>query len=226
MRPFRLLIAAALTVPLFTTPAHAAYSPPGGYAPQGGRWEANGTGPTYHEGMRATRPTARAIAEYQSVLGVPQTRRFDRPTRDAVLRHQRARRWLRNTGRIDAPTSRSLLAPIIVNAARRHGVSARLLCGHLWAESRLDPGAVGPGGIDFGIGQIVPRYRPGTDPWNVRAAIDRMARDDASAMRRYDTWGQVAWWSPQEARVAAAGHASREAWAYRKRIAAAPCGGF
>ncbi len=196
------------------------------YAPQGGRWQADGTGPTYHKGMPMTAATAIGIGQYQRVLGVPATKKYDEATRVAVLRHQQARGWLRDTGKIDFPTSRSLWAPIIEREARTAGISPKKLCGHLWAESRIDPGAVGPGGIDFGIAQIVPRYRPGYSGWDAVASIRKMARDDAAGIKRYGSWGQVAWWSPPSARIAAAGHASPESWAYVKRIAAAPCGGF
>jgi hypothetical protein len=216
----RCALLAALSAVALAVPAEAAY------APQGGRWQADGSGPTYRLGMKTTRPTGHAIGQYQRLLRVPITYRYDRRTAHAVLHHQQRYRSLRNTGRIDFPTSRSLFAPIIRREAQRAGTSARALCGHLWAESRLDPGAVGPGGIDYGIGQIVPRYRPGTKAWDAQASIARMAQDDAAGMRRYGAWGQVAWWSPRQARAAAAGRPSRDAVAYRQRIAAAPCSGF
>lgn len=213
------ILAAALAftlTPALASPASAAY------APQGGRWQADGSGPTYHQGMRTTRPTQHALGQYQRALGVPITYRPDRATFQAVLAHQKARRWLRNTGRIDMPTSRSILAPVIEQEARRAGVSARLLCGHLWAESRLDPGAVGPGGIDLGVAQVVPRYNPGVNPWDIRAAIRNMAKRDATAIRRYgNVVGPVFYWNGDHARAW-----TPEAKAYRERIGAAPCQGF
>ncbi len=197
------------------------------FAPQGGKWAADGSpGPTYGIGMPMSKATGIAIGQYQRVLRVPITYKYDAATQAAVLRHQQSRNWIRDTGNIDFPTSRSLFAPFIEREARSAGMSPRALCGHLWVESRIDPGAVGPGGIDFGIAQIVPRYRPGNSGWDAIGSIRRMARDDAAAIKKYGAWGQVAWWKPAEARAAAAGRPSAKAAAYRNNIAKAPCGGF
>lgn len=212
---------AATAVVATAAPASAHSAPPP--AAQGGTWSADGSGPAYcakRNGVNMrTRASQHGLGEYQRLLGVPITRRCDRATTHAVWHVQRDRAWLRDTGVIDAPTARAILWPTIAGQARRHGVSAGLLCGHLWAESRWDAGAVGPGGIDLGVAQVVPRYNPGVNAWSVTASIANMARRDAAAIRRYGpTRGPVFYWNGSHARAW-----TPQAVAYRARIAAAPC---
>ena len=192
------------------------------FKPQGGTWSKDASKPTrgagvtrYEYGMRAsTAPTRVAIGTFQSLLGIPSTGRFDWRTRHHVVLFQRQYPSLPDTGAIDYRTARQLLLPLIASEARRAGIPVGLLCGHVYAESRLDPGAVGRDGHDHGIGQIVKRYGDGTDPWDVKDALRYMANRDAAAIKQYGAfWGPAHYWRPAEAR-----RQTNDALAYAIRV--------
>ncbi len=89
------------------------------------------------------------------------------------------------------PTARTLLGATIRREAEQAGVPVGLLCGHLAAESLLDPRSLGANGVDLGIAQISRTYN--VDVTDEQAfdedfAIRYMAQRDARAYARYGDW--------------------------------------
>lgn len=196
--------------------------------PQGARWSVNGkrtehdyflttplqgspreraTGSTRHEAIRVWQGQLREQGFRIPVNGI-----YDRTTAGAVQQFQRryntrvpSKHRLPTNGVIGYPTARALLAPTIHKLARRHGVPAALLCGHLMAETRLDPRAVGPDGTDYGIGQMSRRWNQGryslAQAFDDDTSIDYMAKRDKAALRKYGSYriGVVSYWKPREA---------------------------
>lgn len=125
-------------------------------------------------------------------LRTPVTGIYDRRTAAGVAKFQRTRRHLQASGQVDYPTARALLAPTIRREAKRVGMPADLLCGHLDLESLLDPQAVNANGRDLGLAQInIGRWNPGVvvaQAFDEDYAIRYMATRDAAAYRRYGDW--------------------------------------
>ena len=142
-----------------------------------------------------------------------------------------ARRRLPATGTIDYPTARALLAATIKREARRVGMSADLLCGHLDLESGLDPRAVNPNGRDIGVAQInIGRWNPGVsvpEAFDEDFAIGYMARRDAGAYRSYRDWRIAVYdynWPVDAQRWKRTGTPSARGKAYSDRVFRG-CGG-
>ncbi len=225
--------------------------------PQGGRWKRDGSpsihdyydkigsynqgsaedrrrGSTRHYAIRAWQ---RLLNEHRISVGVDGV--YGPATARAVARFQRQYNTrvprayrLRVNGRVNYPTARALLAPTIRREARRFGMSADLLCGHLNAESVLDGRAIGPGGTDYGFAQLSRRYHQHqytlAQAFNEDVAIAYMARRDAAARKTYGSYriGVVSYWSPLEAkRWKESGRPSAKAKAYSDR-AFAGCDGY
>ncbi len=145
---------------------------------------------------RAGDPERSAVRVWQELLNEHGLRAqitgvYERDTERAVRAFQ-ARRGLPVTGQIDRATARALLERTIKREAAAVGMSADLLCGHLNAESRLDPAAVGPSGDDLGLGQIlIGRWNPGIDVDHVLDedfAVRYMAQRDRAAYRLFGNW--------------------------------------
>jgi hypothetical protein len=173
----------------------------GTFTPQGAQWRRDPAVTTGIYTVTEPRlgseggPAAYAVGVWQELLAergvaVPRTGIYDDATAAAVAMFQRAR-GLPSTGAVNFVTARALLGTTIRREAQRAGVPVGVLCGHLAAESLLDPRAVGPNGVDLGIAQI-------SVPWNAGLTADQafdedyaigyIADRDAAAFRRYGDW--------------------------------------
>lgn len=169
------------------------------YPPGGATWRRDGVLALY--GLREPMlgsdpgPTRYAVAVWQELLAeigydVPRSARYDADTAAAVGRYQR-RAGLPATGAINFPTARALLGPTIRREAVRAGMPVGLLCGHLAAESYLDPQAVGANGVDLGLAQISVPYHPQfseAEFFDEDTAIRYMAERDAKAYGTFGDW--------------------------------------
>ncbi len=194
----------ALLGTVWAAPASAldtgATTAPNAYPPQGATWRRDGVLSLYkltspQQGSEPG-PVRYAVGVWQELLAemgfdVPRSSVYDEATSAAVARFQR-RAGFAATGEINLPTARALLGPTIRREAVRAGVPVGVLCGHLAAESLLDPAAVGTNGVDLGIAQIsVPYNRNLTEQqmFDEDAAIRYMAERNAKAFARYGDWG-------------------------------------
>ncbi len=170
------------------------------YPPQGALWRRNGVLAIYKvttplQGSQPG-PMRWAVLAWQQLLAeagyldVPRHGRYDQATADVVRQWQTDHGWPA-TGELTMAHARALLAPTIRREAAAAGIPAPILCGHLTAESVLDPAAVGANGVDLGIAQIsVPYNTDLTEEqfFNVDSAIRYMAQRDARAFRRFGNW--------------------------------------
>ena len=183
-------------------PSPAPTTPPAvTYSPQGATWRRDGTGTAGLYTLSWPRmgaeggPAAFGVRVWQELLNergypTPMTGRYDWLTAHNVKRLQRASS-LPETGQVNFPTARRLLAATIRREAELAGIPVGLLCGHVAAESMLDPRSVGRNGVDLGIAQISRTYNLGvTDEqaFDEDFAIRYMAQRDATAYARYGDW--------------------------------------
>jgi hypothetical protein len=81
--------------------------------------------------------------------------------------------------------------PQLQNLARRYAkqyhVPTNMFMRQIGAESGWNPNAQSPAGA-LGIAQIVPKWHPGVDPMNPKAALNYAARLMASQYSKYGTW--------------------------------------
>lgn len=61
--------------------------------------------------------------------------------------------------------------PLFLSASKKYGLPSGLLSRIAYQESRYNPKAYNKGSTASGMMQIVPRWHPGVDPFNVNAAI-------------------------------------------------------
>lgn len=199
-----LLISAVLavgTAVLSSTSALAATTAasPGTYPPQGATWRRDGVLSIYkitspRQGSEPG-PIRYAVGVWQELLAemgftVPRNSVYDEATAAAVARFQR-RAGFAATGEINLPTARALLGPTIRREALRAGAPVGVLCGHLAAESLLDPAAVGTNGVDLGVAQISVPYNLNLTEqqmFDEDAAIRYMAERNAKAYARFGDW--------------------------------------
>jgi hypothetical protein len=216
--------------------------------PQGGRWKKDGTrtGEDYYrtdppqggaEDRASGSTRSYAIKVWQELLTergyrVAVAGVYGRRTQSAVLRFQEGYNRsvptayrLAADGRVNYFTARALLAPTIKRLAERYDVPAEILCGHLNAESSLDPRAVGPEGSDYGLAQMSARYNQDNytlaEAFDEDVAIAYMARRERAARRTYGSYkiGVVSYWSPTAARKwKKTGKPSPAAKAYSRRV--------
>lgn len=202
------------------------------YPPQGALWRRNGVLAIYKltQPLQGSEPGPLrwAVKVWQQSLAeagyeVPRHGLYDQATAEAVRRWQ-ADQGFAVTGELTMAHARALLAPTISRQAQAAGMPAPILCGHLTAESVLDPAAVGANGVDLGIAQISVPYNPGLSEkefFDKDDAIRYMAQRDARAMRRYNDWkiAVVAYNSPLRARQwAKTGQPSPLAQRYADRV--------
>lgn len=91
-------------------------------------------------------------------------------------------------GRWEVPDQADPYREIFQRAEIQHGIPAGLLLRLGWQESRFNPRAINTGSNAQGMMQIVPRWHPGVDPYNVSEAVNYAAQYLASLRRQLGSW--------------------------------------
>jgi hypothetical protein len=112
------------------------------------------------------------------------------PNTDERIRDKQRELKVAPDGLVGPKTMRSILAPIVEAAGRRHNVRWQVLCGKLMWEGNWDPGAVGwSDPDDLGLSQINLRAHPRVsveEAFDPEFAIDFGARFMAENLRAFD----------------------------------------
>lgn len=86
--------------------------------------------------------------------------------------------------------STAQLKAMAAAAARANGIPVNILDAQVNQESGWQTNVGSPAGAE-GIAQIVPKWHPGVDPYDPRAALNFMAREDANNLHKYGNWNDA-----------------------------------
>jgi len=89
------------------------------------------------------------------------------------------------------PKAGQVFEPLFIDASKQYALPAGLLSRVAYQESRYNPRAFNKTSNASGMMQLVPKWFPGVDPWDVTQAVPAAARELSTLYRRFGSWAKA-----------------------------------